>query len=411
VQSPQAKQKLSQKTKTIVCNVLETSKNNISPSSTAVVVSNPEVTQPLEVPVSSVNVASSDSDSDVELDMTRVSGRLQYIIGRPVAKNAQKLPMLLDNGAEVNLIDSSVIDSMRVKPKRVKNVGIQSISEDSLHCTGFVNLPVVLGKLTVNVPFFVINNLPYSSIISVQFLQDKGAIIDYRRRVLDFYMNDRYSGPLPLFYEEQFNFQTLAKVRVSCTNLVASFSCNSVVACDLVVPSDNVLSCALSHQDTRVSFRTLDTIHLVPESVLKISLPLEYSSVNYVDKSIGPKGLNVDIRIVNNVEHKAHVLVIHNESKTPVTIDKGTWILTALFRDAVQPHRSKYKPPPPTVPIYTYSKSASENFECKPDIEDYVYTTYPQAIADGFSHEEIGTIKCNFREKTSIFQISLLAKI
>jgi len=167
-------------------------------NSTKVVVSE------IETPVKNSNCleyndrVQDESDSEVEVDFAKVTGKLQYIVGRTQTKTRNKLPLLLDSGAEINLIDSKIVDSLQSRPKKVKNsFGVQSISEHSLNCKGFINLPIALGKATVVVPFFAIQNLPYPAIISAQFLQSKGARLDFSRNVLDFCQDEQYSGPIP----------------------------------------------------------------------------------------------------------------------------------------------------------------------------------------------------------------------
>jgi hypothetical protein len=140
-------------------------------------------------------------ESWFEIDEHDFSADLHYIIGSINIKSKQKkLPMLLDCGAQVNLIDKIAFEGLPFEVVRVK-VSLESVTGQELRCYGLCKIPVQLGKLTVTVPFLIVSELPYPALVSSHFLQRAGVRLDYARQVLDFFKNGQYSGPVKMILD------------------------------------------------------------------------------------------------------------------------------------------------------------------------------------------------------------------
>src|SRR5579859_336143 len=140
-------------------------------------------------------------DSRLE-DDDDFSAELHYVTGTIMNKSKQKLSLHLDSGAEVNVIDELVAKVLPYEVKRLK-VDLESATGDRLNCQGLMRIPLQLGKLTVNIPFLVVVNPPFTALLSVHFLQRFGVRTDYARQVLDFWQNGMYSGPVKMVRDTQ----------------------------------------------------------------------------------------------------------------------------------------------------------------------------------------------------------------
>ena len=116
---------------------------------------------------------------------------------RIISKSKPKLPLLLDSGSQVNLINFAVMKSLPFECLKV-DVGVQSASNHELNCQGLVVLPIEIGKVTVRIPFVAVKDLSYDALLSIQFLRKKGVKMDFSRLVLDFWQNGIYSGPIKM---------------------------------------------------------------------------------------------------------------------------------------------------------------------------------------------------------------------
>ena len=180
-------------------------------------------TTPASLNVNSTRVKDAVNDPQtpepVFVNLEKASGSLQFVVASIEIRNKQKLPMLLDTGSEVNLICSRIAESLKLNPRPVRNISVQGITEHDLDCQGYLELPIRLGKSVVNLPFFAINNLPYDSLISVQFLQHIGARLDFSRNVMDYWQNGIYSGPIKLRMEQKLDLSALDNVRARSIQL------------------------------------------------------------------------------------------------------------------------------------------------------------------------------------------------
>src|SRR5215813_3855911 len=335
--------------------------------------------------------------------------------------------MLLDTGSEVNLICSRLAESLKLNPRPVRNISVQGITEHDLDCQGYLELPIRLGKSVVNLPFFAINNLPYDSLISVQFLQHIGARLDFSRNVMDYWQNGIYSGPVKLRTEQKLNPSALDNVRARSIQLVRMMRCYSakmkaksdfveerVARCVSVEQSVDVLKCRLINKGRRLNVHITKNINLEPGTSIKISLPLHFSTLNPVHKNYTNSCVKADIRVACSTKQQSYLLCITNMSSETMSLEKDIWLCTISFVQAaslipIKEEEAEQK----TIPVYSLKANCrlsninteTENKPVlKPDMETYCYSTYPQALADGFNHNEIGEIKRRLREKS--FRIS-----
>src|SRR5262249_18637444 len=137
-------------------------------------------------------------------------------------------------------------------------------------------------------------------------------------------------------------------------------------------------------------------------------------TLNPVHKNYTNSCIKADIRVACSTKQQSYLLCITNMSSEMISLDKDIWLCTISFVQAVSLIPIKEEEAvQKTIPVYSLkancrlaeAKSETEDTPVpKPAMETYCYTTYPQALADGFNHKEIGEIKRRLREKS--FRIS-----
>ena len=308
-----------------------------------------------------------------------------------------KLPLLLDSGCQANLIDSTVLENLPFKPKPV-DVELKSATHHQLNCQGLVFIPVQLGNLTVTLPFLSITNLPYKAMLSTHFLQRMGAVLDYSRNVLDFWKAGRYSGPIKMVFDSTAKGLDVTLVGVFLCEVGKGKKSKESVSYDCKRNVSDLFCVGISHYQKRCHIHVQSEFQLNPGDSITFELPISFDSNNAVNKFFYNSNCHENVYINTKVVNSTHCILINNKSADVVNLDPGMWIATIHF--------------PLSFSISSTSNSISENsnetvkpvkqdHNCSshPSIQSYKYSTYPQAIKDGFSHSEIGLIKTALREK------------
>ena len=87
----------------------------------------------------------------------------------------QKFRALVDSGADISLIRRDVYDSLRRKPKLIRqHTNVQSVNGDPLKIDGYIYLKFVIGGTTMTQRFYVSRNMNRKVILGNDWLTENG---------------------------------------------------------------------------------------------------------------------------------------------------------------------------------------------------------------------------------------------
>ena len=101
---------------------------------------------------------------------------------RGTVHNFNKLQILIDIGAEISVINNSLVQNCLIIPDN--SINIVAVNDMPINRLGSIKIPIKIDAFSVNYLFFVVQNLPYECVLGVDFCTFYGISIDFPNRLL-----------------------------------------------------------------------------------------------------------------------------------------------------------------------------------------------------------------------------------